>query len=303
MKNINVNVPNFLIAGAPRCGTTSLASYLNKNDSVFMSPVKEPEFFSESFRVAHAGPGDKDGYIEKDKTFEEYMQLFKGSEKCAHIGEASVNYLYYHTIAVPNIKKYLSDPSIIILLRNPVDRAFSAYMHLRREGREAEPFERALKLEQERIRAGYAFNWHYTEVSKYFHQVKAYLDNFSKVHIWLYEDMEQSPARMLQEVYDFLGVAQGIMPMFHKYNMSGEPRSRKLHSVLQNKTFARAVKRVVPASLYPACGGIKYSLFRKNMKRSRLNPEIRAGLTLLFTQDIIRLQRLIGRDLSLWIGD
>lgn len=145
------HVPNFFIVGAAKSGTTSLYHYLKQHPEIYMSPVKEPKYFLASInKFPHNGPGD----IEVDKkiirTWDEYLKLFSNAsvEKC--IGEASCGYLYYCELVAPSIKRISPEAKIIIVLRNPVERAFSAYCYLFREGRETLSFEEALKIEEER---------------------------------------------------------------------------------------------------------------------------------------------------------
>ncbi|HDL01569.1 MAG TPA: sulfotransferase, partial [candidate division Zixibacteria bacterium] len=128
------NLPNFLIAGASKSGTTSLHSYLKQHPMIFM-PVKESRFFvSEIFE--NLSPKDpRYEHIIKYTIFNyyDYVKLFENVNNEHAIGEAGTLYLYYYKIAISKIKKYLGNNKIIIILRNPTDRAFSAYMHLLRD--------------------------------------------------------------------------------------------------------------------------------------------------------------------------
>ena len=118
MSNHN-NLPNFLIVGAAKCGTTSVASYLQTNPQIFISPIKETHHFIAD-KIKH-------GVQKVVDTDAEYESLFASTDAPAR-GEASVFYLYFHQIAIPRIiAKLGTDVKIIIMLRDPVARAYSAY--------------------------------------------------------------------------------------------------------------------------------------------------------------------------------
>jgi len=172
--------PNFLIVGSARAGTTSLYNYLSQHPEVYFG-AKEPKFFSSQvIKFPLNGPGDEE--MEKKiyiKDFQNYKKLFSKvlSEKA--IGEASADTLYYHKQTIPLIKKYLGNPKIIIMLRNPIDRAFSAHSTLALAKRETLTFSQALEQENKRIKDNWEFIWHYKKTGLYFKQVKDFLENFS----------------------------------------------------------------------------------------------------------------------------
>ncbi|RKY52088.1 MAG: sulfotransferase, partial [Candidatus Neomarinimicrobiota bacterium] len=124
-----------------------------------------------------------------------------------------------------------------------MDRAFSAYTHLVREGRENETFERALELEDERIKKGYSFIWHYKNVGFYYEQVKDYLENFSDVKVCLYDDLRKDPIKLVQDIFGFLGVDDNFVPanIGEKYNVSGVPKSKSLHRFLRTDNAVMAM--------------------------------------------------------------
>ena len=115
-------LPNFLIVGAAKSGTTSLYRYLQQHPDIFMSQKKEPKFFSSQFlKFPFVGPGDQNMELSICKTFDKYESLFKYADNIKAVGEASADNLYYYTHAIPLIKKYLGNVKILIILRNPID--------------------------------------------------------------------------------------------------------------------------------------------------------------------------------------
>jgi len=156
----NIKLPNFLIVGAPKSGTTSLYYYLKEHPEIYMSKLKEPHFFSKECKnLPFRGPKDESLGSTKymNLTWEDYQNLFKGAITYKAVGEASADYLYYFKCSIKNIKKYLGNPKIIIILRNPIERAFSAYLHMLRDGREYLSFREALHMEEERKKNNWDF--------------------------------------------------------------------------------------------------------------------------------------------------
>ena len=139
-----VLLPNFLVVGAGKSGTTSLYHYLKAHPDVFMSRIKEPGFIVAQFiKMPQSGVGD-----ERQSTvgnFSDYCRLFEDAEGKKAVGEASNDNLYHYERAIPYIKRFFGDIKIIIILRNPVDRAFSAYTYLLRDNREFLTFEEDLR--------------------------------------------------------------------------------------------------------------------------------------------------------------
>src|SRR5690554_1769397 len=157
-------LPNFLIVGTAKSGTTSLVQYLKNHPKIFIPDIKEPRYFSYDLLKdnGYKGPGDLENKKIAIKDKDEYENCFKKvREDVIAIGEASVETSFYFEHTIPKIKNEIGDPKIIILLRDPVKRAISAYSHLIREGRETLSIEEAIKNERLRRDNGYEFIWSY----------------------------------------------------------------------------------------------------------------------------------------------
>ena len=129
-------LPNFIIIGAEKAGTTALWQFLRQHPQVYMSAVKEPQFFGyEGREVSFQGPGPVVKEALPICDLEEYKSLFKGTESYKAVGEASPSYLY-NSQAPERIRHYVPQAKLIAILRNPVDRAYSRFLHLVREDRE-----------------------------------------------------------------------------------------------------------------------------------------------------------------------
>lgn len=200
-------VMNFMIIGVARCGTTSLYNYLKQHPGIYMPDVKEPKYFS--YLVdGRKGNGLGDDYVfsRKIKDLNEYRQLFReGKNKLC--GEASSDYFYHGLECAELIKKEFGDIPIIIMLRAPHQRAFSAYKNLRRDGREdINDFGLALEKEGERIKSGYDWMWHYSKASDYAKSLEQWQKVFNNIKIIQYEEFINSPNKLLNETLRFLGL-------------------------------------------------------------------------------------------------
>ncbi|HEU24894.1 MAG: sulfotransferase [Mesoaciditoga sp.] len=303
-----IKLPNFLIVGAAKAGTTSLSYYLKQHPEIYISPVKEPKFFTAQF-LNFPLKGIGDDLVEKHiiKTFDRYKKLFKwATPQRKAIGEASVDNLYYHKGAILQIKKYLGNPKIIIILRNPVSRAFSAYTHLVRDGREYLSFEEGLLMEEKRMAENWEFMWYYKDVGLYYEQVKDYLDNFSDVKIYLTEDLEQKTLEVVKDIFRFLEVDENFTPDTSvKYNVSGIPKkkiyakiSRHLNTL--GSFLERSVNYIFPKKGIKVVGFFE-KIRAKEFEKPKMLESTRKSLIEFYKADILKTQDLIGRDLSNWL--
>jgi hypothetical protein len=301
-----MTLPNFVIIGAAKAGTSSVFAYLGQHPGVFASPAKEPNYFAlADQRVAFAGPGDSIINQASITDLREYQALFRGARSAAAIGEASTLYLYAPT-AAEALRKHVPGVRVIAILRDPAERAYSSYLHMRRDGREPlTSFDEALDEEETRIRANWEHLWHYTRLGFYHAQLRRYYDLFPReqIAVWLYDDLSENPQRVLREVFTFLAVDPTFEPdMSVRHKVAGTPRSRLLHAALTRPNLAKSLAKAV---LPPAVRGQLYGLaMRRNIMEHReaLRPETRERLRGLYRDDVERLAALLRRDLSGWLG-
>ena len=298
-------LPNFLIVGAAKCGTTSLYHYLRQHPDVFMSPVKEPRFFSGGALRKGIGPGDALEASRAVRTFDDYCRLFEKSIGKSAVGEASVETMFFYQQAIPAIQRHLGDPRIVIILRDPVDRVYSTYNYLVQDGWENLPFADALNKEDQRKRSGYGWIWRYQEVGLYAGQVRAFQEHFSRVHVILYDELKSNAIKMIKSVYSFLDVNPDFIPdMRHRHNVSGVPRWSLLNNLfVKPKRLHKAARTIGGAIL----GAHRWVRLRDSLrsiilqKPGVINPDIEQQLRRFYRDDILKLQGYIGRDLSSWI--
>jgi hypothetical protein len=295
--------PTFLQIGASKSGTTSVYRYLEQHPEIFVSRVKEPRFFAlEGHPLDFRGPGDdrvREGAV---TTLAAYQQLFDGVREQRAIGEASVLYLY-HPDAVDSIARRIPDVKLVAVLRNPAERAYSAFLYRIRDG--VEPltsFEEALDAEPRRMAEGWYYGWYYRDIGFYHRQLRRYYDRFdrSRIQVHLYDDLQRDPITMMKAVFGFLGVDDGFRPdVSVHHNPSGFPK----HPRVQRWLSARHPVKEALKSVIPEQWGHKVIswLQPKNLIRPPLSQETKARLLDGYREDILRLQDLIGRDLSDWL--
>ncbi len=284
-------MPNFFVIGAAKCGTTALYHYLKQHPAIYMSPNKEPRFFA-------MAEGDED-FASREPgavtNLEDYERLFDGVTSETAVGEASALYLY-RPLVIERVRHFVPDARLIALLRNPVERAFSAFVHATAIGWESHrDFEHALQREQQRIPDACAL-FHYKSMGFYYEQLKQYLDAFgeSQIRIYLYEDFRENPLLVCQDIFRFLDVDDTFAPdVSTRHNVYRVPKTGMLRLLLSQRRRS-ALKRFLPRSLRaPLAGAL--------LARPQFPAHVREQLVEEYRDDVLRLQRLIGRDLSSWL--
>jgi Sulfotransferase family len=270
--------PNFFIAGAPKTGTTSLYHYLDQHPEIYMSPVKEANYFApevrlENFAEEHRAEMEQDmaalrDYLDSPMpvkrfgaaglTWEDYLKLFRNADGRKAIGEGSVTYLWSER-AARNIFQRIPYAKFIFILRDPADRAFSQYQQAERKGIASASFietcKQSMKNRDGKFRAFQPF----LELGLYADALKRYMDLFPResLHVAWYEDYQRDAAGMIASILRFLDVDHDFKPDMSKRYLAGAGRP----------TMA---------------------------------PEDRAFLTEFYQEDVRRLAQLLNRDLSHW---
>jgi hypothetical protein len=296
-------LPNFLIIGAGKSGTSSLYYYLQQHPEVFMCPVKEPNFFAyDPNHKGWNGPAKDLGKV--TKTLEDYLKLYEGVRNEKAIGEASPS--TFHPFGCQQVRRYIPDARLICILRQPVDAAYSAFLHRRRDRMEPESdFLRAYRSAKARIAAGWAPMLYYP---RYYSQpLKYWLSQFSReqFRFYLTEELKLDPFALLRNLFQFLGVDENFQPALARKNTAHIIRSQTVRQMLANDrnqpVVTKLLKRFVPSKLrYPLRSSIQKW---NNGSAPRLNPQLRNKLTLELRDEILRVQELIQRDLSLWLKE
>jgi Sulfotransferase domain len=274
--------------------------FLRQHPEIYLPEKKEIHFFGTDLYSPH--------YLRDRK---QYLDLFAAATDEKRIGEASVWYLY-SKLASREIQEFNPDASIIIMLRNPVDMAYSLHGHrLYINSEDIEDFGEALAAEEDR-KAGMRLppnpypvaGLYYREVARYTEQVKRYLDAFGarQVKIILYDDFNTDPSGVCQEVFAFLNVGAPYAVEISVINASKRIRHRKLASFLDPPPaiVSKVGRMLTTAERRHQLFQSVRELNTEHAPRQPLPAALRRQLQAEFAPDVERLGELLGRDLSHW---
>jgi hypothetical protein len=300
MKN---KLPNFLIVGAAKSGTSSLHNYLNQHPEVFMPSynsegmkVKEPRFLIKDLvkHRLHNGVWN----------WEEYKSIFNDVIDEKAIGESTVLYLYYYKDAIKNIKEKLgNDVKIIIMLRNPTDRAYSAFQHVSRGFKEQNSFEESLEMEDGRLERVENLTpmVMYKDMGLYHEMVKSYQESFSNVHVIIYDDFRDNTENEMKKTYQFLGISDNTnIDYVTRHNVGGKrwKNDKVKHLFMKENPIKSVIKRIIPRRLRK---GLRNNLVTASTNKVLLmKDQTRIMLNDFFREDVRKLSDLLNRDLTHW---
>ena len=296
-------LPDFLLVGAPKAGTTALHVALASHPQLFLSPVKEPKFFltDGAQPAGPGGPGDAQTFREYVWKREDYEGLFDGAPAGTLRGESTTLYLR-DPAAHERIARLVPDARLVAVVRDPVDRAHSNWTHLRSAGLEPETdFLRACGLEQSRVERGWGPFWRYVELGRYGAQLDHLYSVFPReqVHVVLYRDLRREPVSTLDGICAFLGVDAGLVGSVPASNVTAAPAASGLTDRLVTKA-GPVLDRLPPAVRHPVTSRVRQRLQREQRTRCPLTPDQRARLLPRYDDDVRLLERLTGLQLDHW---
>ncbi len=307
MNNIPLDRPNFLIIGAGKSGTTALHKYLRQHPQVFMPELKEPCFFAVEGQTPvdpAQDPEEHFHYPQAVYTLDQYQELFREARIDQVAGEASTMYLYKPGVA-ERIKHYVPNVKMMAIFRNPAERLYSRYLHLARVNRLPDK-----NLENIFDKKSVWWKRHdlVYEGFYYKHLKKLYqMFDHEQIKIFLYEDMKEEG--FYKEVYDFLGVDNTFVPQTDvRYNRSGFIKNRFVdYWIGDNSLPRRMVESVSPAVVRAMRNShilqkTVNRLRNRNLDRPKMENSLKQRIiNEIYEDDLIRLQELIGRDLTHWM--
>jgi Sulfotransferase family len=303
-------LPNFLIVGTGKAGTTSLYHYLRQHPQIFMSEIKEPCYFASEVRIENLAPSHL-RHIRRQarkvqrpaewiiSKWDDYVKLFENVESQTAVGEASVVYLWSRT-APENIASRIPGAKIVMILRDPVNRAFSQYLHQLSVGlircTFREHVEKAMRRNDQKITAYNPF----LEVGLYYQQVKRYFDRFPKenIRIYWFEEAWREPERLFADLFQFLGVDAAFRPDMSQRSLERKaPRLATLNYVAKRFDLTHRLRDAVPSGLRKSLSSV---LFRRG-RSVAIDPKDRKYLIDYYREDIVNLAAFLNRDLSAWL--
>lgn len=290
-----MRLPNFFIIGAPKAGTTALWHAMATHPQVYMSPVKEPMYFACDGEPP-ALPGPAGLYLQRHAVWRplDYLRLFEAAGDRPVVGEASP--LYLRAPGAPErLARSVPDARLVVILRQPVERAYSHYVFMRQHGAEPAPtFAEAIRQEDAGERREWFSGLQHLSTSLYAPGLQRYLDRFGseRVRIYLYEDWRDEPAAFLDDLCRFLGIAPFVSIPRERSNVTRGVRSERLQRLALQ--MARGAG--------PLAGVLRRLEMRYNRTLAvPLPAHVRAELTPRFHADIKAVERLCGRSLAHWL--
>lgn len=302
-------LPDFFLIGAPKAGTSALHRALARHPGLFMSPVKEPKYYmcGDSPPPAYKGPGDAHSNQEWVWQRERYLSLFDRAPIGAMRGESTPFYLYNRD-ARRRLARDNPQARLIAVLRDPVDRAYSNWMHLWMDGLEPEgDIVRAVQLEKQRIDAGWAPFWHYQGLGMYGRQVADLLDHFPREQLLLlrYRDLVDEPGETLDRVSQFLGVERTQISSVPSDNsrpfVRRGARAKTIGAVIR---AGAAIGQFLPPQVWRTASRPLIAQLHRggDPKRPALTPDERDALLAPHLPDIELLEKVTGESFEDWKG-
>lgn len=291
-------IPNFLIIGAPKCGTTALAYFLSQHPCIFISKHKEPRFFtalpgSMEKEITGSGPRLSGNY---KKGWSWYASLFEEASENQIIGEASTVY-FANEDAASLIKKHCPDIKIILMLRNPVARIYSHYWQEHKLGFDFPEFESMLQSNHPRLQ-------YFQHISHYKIHIERYLKYFSKdqIHIIIQEAFKLDPEFHFNQLIKFLELPVHPINVWERKNEMSAPKSKKMALLLQKLRlvdYEKYMPEVLSKKIKEK--GIKF--IRANQKPHKyppLNPDVFHQLCKDYEEDICCVESKLNTQLKIW---
>jgi hypothetical protein len=276
--------PNFFAVGPPKAGTTSLYAHLKKHPQVFLPDVKEPNYFSTRSGIS----------------LENYRRLYRDARKYPAIGDMTPYYLWDENTP-RNIHAVSPDAKIIIMLRDPIARAYSHFLMYQRTGVDTEPsFEKALRRHDDKSDKLWEFSHEYIELGMYCGQVERYLKVFgeSQVLAVLFDDLTKDPQDLFARIAGHLGIDPEPLTrenLSEARNAFRTPRFQNLYRMVRDSQAKKVLMQYLPE---PAQEWLRESpVLYGAGKRPMLDDASRRLLQEIYEPDICRLEKLLGRDL------
>ena len=298
------NLPQCLFVGTAKAGTTTIAHALRAHPRVAI-PTKESFFFDHEHmgqgRLPYPQQRDPSTIVTSEAA---YRGLYTGLEGKTTV-EVGTGYLYHHQTAIPRIKAVLGpDTRIGIVLRDPVERAWSSYMHFVKDTHEPLGFRESIAQEPERTAANWDFMWHHIAMGRYAAQVEAYLQAFPHTRVFFFEDLRRDADGFMRRIFDLVGVEQVALPPVEAKNRSGQPRYRSLQRLITTENPVKGMVRPLLRMLVPEekrRQARKYMKERNMQDSGGLQPADRAWLRDVYRAEVEQLSTLLAKDLfALW---
>ncbi len=296
--------PNFLIIGVPKAGTTSIYHHLRSHPDVYMPNTTELRYFNHKQVLNNVGtPGIEEISSKVCKSWGEYQEYFSSYNGEKAIGECTTNYFFFKE-CLQNIKGILGPTTkLILILREPVSRAFSNYQYMVRRGKEELSFDESLKQESTRRENQWDEGYRYTDASMYTDHIKNLKESGLNFKVFLFEDFISDISKFMSEMFTYIGVNQShyIDNINLQYNKGGIYKNMSLISWMTSpSSFRRNLKTVLPHTTLNKLRAVRDKFISSQTKPLEIAEETKAELKEYFRNDVRELGDLIENDLSSW---
>jgi len=311
------NKPNFFVVGAAKSGTTSIYHYLKSHNDIYLSPIKEPHYFSTDIKIENFSSTylkhtflDLESYFAEKpypelalsfvKKQEHYAKLFEDWAGEKAIGECSPSYLY-SDVAAKNIFEFNKDSKIIISLRNPIKRAFSHYLMALRLGHTHHDFRQAFEHDLNKNPKGWGTSELFYELGLYSSQIEKFKECFpdNQIKIVLFEDLKSNTNKLIMEIHEFLGVEKMEIGKTEKHNAAFVPRNPLLNQIMVKSGVKNLVSNIVGDKTKDK---MKSVFFDKD-NIGEINEEDKNYLREIYREDILKTSKLIDKNLDFWLEE
>ncbi|MFT7589807.1 MAG: hypothetical protein ACI959_002027 [Limisphaerales bacterium] len=309
--------PNFVVVGAAKAGTTSIYAYLSQHPQVYLSPIKETNYFAKDIPLDKirkdyykGGSLDVGAYVETDLSeqihiafvseWEHYQKLYKNVKEELAIGEISNSYLHSE-VAAEEIYKANPDMKIIMILRDPIRRAFSHYKMTLRVGLVKGSFYEEVQKDYKTAEKGFRVSHLYVEMGQYLQQVQRYLSVFPKeqVKVYFFDDMREDVGGLIDDMLSFLGVDTTLsVDTSFQVNKASVPKNPGIVHFLRKSGIRKIAKNLAPSFI----GEYAKKIFYKEKDDLKLTQREIDLLRPIYEKEVQALGKLLNRDLSHWLS-
>ncbi len=301
-KGEGFHLPDFIIPGAAKSGTTTLYKILSQHPGIFFPAArKEPFYFS--FGDTQPAYTDNDFCQNLIWRKDDYLELYAHVPANKMAGDGSTSYLYTASSTISNMRELYGDRlaqvKVVIILRNPVERAFSHYTYLIRNGLENRSFQEAISPNGIETWKNKRWGFDYIKYGMYYEQVKLFMETFNHCKIVLTGDLKRSET--IEDILSFLGVSLLQLKSDIKANPSGIPKSRMLVNLMRTNPFLKKLVSLLPEQMKHTALDHRDRIMSKMLVKNPIPENEKAYLLHVYREDIQNLASLIKRDLEKWL--
>ena len=293
------HLPDFLVIGVGKAGTHSVFEYLRQHPLISLTKMKETSFFV-CDAATIPGPKEYKGqlFTNSINNLEDYLNEFDQKKTATIFGEVCPSY-YFYPNAPLNIKHYIPDVKIICILRNPADRLFSNFMYGSEENNLSLFIDMVNRISVLKDTDTKFSRW--VENGFFYEHLINYYSIFPRenIKIFLYEELVNDPNKLMNDILNFIGLPEYQFNTALRFNISGKVRFRWFKSLIKKYNISSSLRNHLPVKTYQRIRFITEKILF--VKKDRMPLVTRRILQDLYREDILKLEKLIDKDLSHWL--